>query len=246
MEPLKELLIGYCDQRQLAISDRPIGETGLTPRIAWIARLWGISVGLRRRHLWRFGQTHFPEVFGTYVGATDQSWLTEVLRIMDRPRSNVRGQKLENLTVQLCHERFQSDPSVTLEDKREERKRYNALVAAYEAAKLRDFRNLQMFHLDLATALASPDKTGNVLSLTGLLVNWVDHVYRTAFGDEPRSVTHGCQQGKKAAREFRQMLVARLRELVGKPRPNKKRFKSPGWNALCACIVNSYNSESSC
>jgi len=189
MKLLKDLLVGYCDPRVLAISDRPIGETGLTARIAWIARIWAISAALRRRHIWLFGRRHFPEVFLTFVGTVDQAWLTELLRVMDRGRSNTSRGPLENLTVELCHERFQAEPDVTTPQKVEEGKRYNNLLTAYDAAELREFRNQQMFHLDLATALEPPQDTGNILAITGLLVTWFEHV-GSATADYFKSSTH--------------------------------------------------------
>lgn len=75
MTGIKELLVGYCDPQVLAVSERPIGENGLTQRLATIADLWEISVSLRRHHCWQFGQVHFHKVFASYLGSVDMMWL---------------------------------------------------------------------------------------------------------------------------------------------------------------------------
>src|SRR2546425_10612155 len=81
---------------------KPFGENGVTARIWQIAYLWSMSQAFRRRQFWRFGHTYLGPVFTTLIGATETGWLGEVLRVLDKPRTRVKGQDSENLTVPLC------------------------------------------------------------------------------------------------------------------------------------------------
>ncbi len=245
MTALKQLLTGYCDPVQLKISERPLGENGLTVRLAWIASLWETSVALRQRHCWRFGHVHFREVFGTFVAGVDNCWLTEVLRVMDHAKTKRGKNSVKNLTVELCHEVFQSITTFTKNEKDEETRRYDALKAAYDAAGLRQFRNQEMFHLDLDKLIQSgSSKTGNILEITSKLIEWYAHVVIVCFKAEPKFVTQAHSSGKRIAREFRRILMAGLRERIGKAHREKAKFKSAGWSALFETVANSADKDS--
>src|SRR6202034_4151387 len=111
----------------------------------------------------QFGYTFCPAVFPAYVGNADMFWLTETLRILDVHQTHVRGAIRENLTVALCHTRFQANHATTAADKLHEALLHDKLVAAYSNANLKTFRDRHMFHLDYAETVASPGgRTGDI------------------------------------------------------------------------------------
>ena len=127
---------------------KPFGENGVTARIWQIAYLWSMSQAFRRRQFWRFGHVCLAPVFTTLNGATETAWLVEVLRVLDKPRTKVKGQDRENLTVPLCHESFQAS-AIPLEEKADEQRQFDELMTTYKAADPEQIRNRHVFHLDL-------------------------------------------------------------------------------------------------
>ena len=128
---------------------------------------------------------------------------------MDKPHTFGKP----NLTVALCHERFQAEAGITDQQKATEQTLYDALVKKYEAAAFRDFRNKWVFHVDLEQNLTPPVRSGNTHEITSLLLDWYSHVGNVVMGGEPKFVTVGGRlSGKAIAKQFVQMMAATLRD----------------------------------
>src|SRR5688500_13835601 len=79
----------------------PWGENGITARVCQTTVLWSMSQAFRRRRFWMFGHVYLAPVFQTLQSSVEACWLVEVLRVLDKAKSKVRGQDRENLTVRL-------------------------------------------------------------------------------------------------------------------------------------------------
>jgi len=213
---------------------KPLGNNGLNGRIYTVAYLWGILRAVRLSRFWIFGLRNFPELFNTFASTTKTTWLTEFLRIMDRSSTGKGRQSRENLTVALCHERFQSDASLTAQQRTEESRLFTLLDSAYSAADLRDFRNRHMFHIDHVEALTGISQSKDVGPVMDKLFGWYAFVASCHFGDDRMApwLADAQARGKLAAREFRRMLVTYLRVQVGKPSRRRPVAKWSGKLAL--------------
>jgi hypothetical protein len=198
---------------------KPFGENGITARIWHIAYLWSMSQAFRRRQFWRFGHVYLAPVFTFTNGATETGWLVEVLRVLDKPRTRVRGQERENLTVPLCHDWFQASTIPTIEEKADEQKKYDELMVTYKAADLEQIRNRHVFHLDLVEHQQAPRPTGDIEQLTPQLVAWFCvvaplHHKRFNMADHIKTVQN---RGRITARHHRRMMMTYYRAELGRP-----------------------------
>jgi len=164
-DSLKEILEGYVEARQKAVAINAIGETGLNVRLFAIFNLQAFVMSLYRSQHHRVVR-HFQDMYFFAYQTAQGAWLTELLRVMDRPRAWVRSSSRENLTVPLFHERFQASPTINARDREDEQTLYDILHSSYDSNGFRDFRNKRMFHLDLAENLKKPAASGNLDTLT--------------------------------------------------------------------------------
>ncbi len=198
---------------------KPFGENGVTARIWQIAYLWSMSQAFRRRQFWRFGHIYLAPVFTTTNGATETGWLVEVLRVLDKARTKVKGQDRENLTVPLCHALFQVSAIPTVKEKTDEQKRFDELMTTYKAADLERIRNRHVFHLDLIEHQQEPRPTGDIEDLTTQLVAWLCVV--APLHHKQFNMAHHIQtvqkRGRITARHYRRMMMNYYRAELGRP-----------------------------
>lgn len=212
LEHLAELLEGYCEPetKKWAVDGNAIGENGLTSRVYSVVYFNTIIQGMLQAGVYERRVQQFMNTYYSILQMTRISWATELLRIMDRPRT---GQD-ENLTVSLFHERFQAATSIPSADRSEEDTLYNALNDKYESENYRRFRNKSWFHIDLAHNLQTPasERIGNINDMTMLLLDWYKFVGTYMFQMEPRYVTEGAAQfARNFLQEFRHMMVSARR-----------------------------------
>ncbi len=197
----------------------PWGETGLTPRVWNITLLWSISQGFRRRQFWRFGHVYLAPVFGTLNSSVEGCWLVEVLRVLDKAAFGKGPNARENLTVRLCHDRFQASTVPTADEKAVEQKHYDTLIDTYDKADLEVIRNRATFHLDYAEHQTSPRTTGDIEHLTAQLGAWFLAVATVHYKDPslPRHMDTLRNRGRITARHYRRMMMTYYRAELGRP-----------------------------
>jgi hypothetical protein len=202
---------------------KPIGDSGLTSRIGQIAFLWAMSEAFRRRQFWMFGHIHLAPVFTTLNSSIETCWLVEVLRVLDKAKFGVGKRERENLTVPLCHERFQASALPTAEQKAVERSRFDELMATYTGADLEAIRNRAMFHLDYEEHQSAPRPTGDIGQLTSRLVAWLLSVAPLHYKHCNMAWIMETQRnrGRIVARHYRRMLMTYYRAEIGKPTRRK-------------------------
>jgi hypothetical protein len=202
---------------------KPLGDTGLTARVGHIVFLWPISQSFRRRRFWYFGHTKLGPMFQPLQTSIESAWMVEMLRILDKAKFGKGSKERENLTVRLCHERFQTSLIPTAIQKIEEVKKFDALIAVYDKADLESIRNRAMFHLDYEEHQAAPRPSGDIGSLTDLLVDWFLLVapLHHKHMDIARSIDTSRRKGRLAARHYRRMMLMYYRAEMGRPTRRK-------------------------
>jgi hypothetical protein len=210
MQHLTDLLEGYCDPVTKKHAVSAIGQTGLTSRLFVLCYYDAAIQSLIRLHTWQFGREHCYETYWPVLQMCRASWVTEFMRLMDKPRTLGK----ENLTIRLYHERFQKDATVPANALLDEQSRFDALDHEYRTHKLWEFRCEKWFHLDLSSTMQQPTDDGADLHhLTTLARDWYAVAAGYVIGAEPKYVTvGGAQRGREFAREFRRLMLSRVRQ----------------------------------
>jgi hypothetical protein len=231
MDDFGEVLTGYAIPQLLPMTPdgkggwektKPIGNTGLTARIGHIAFSWAVSRTFRRRRFWYFGNVHVAPVFQPLQNSIEMAWMVEVLRVLDKAKFGSGTRERENLTVRLCHERFQSSAAPSIQQKLDEAGKYTKLIDVYEKADLEAIRNRAIFHLDYQEHQIAPRPTGDIGSLTDFLVDWFKVVAPVHYNsDVLRSVETSRRKGELVGRHYRRMILMYYRAEIGRPTKRK-------------------------
>lgn len=202
---------------------KPIGNTGLTARIADITFTWATSKTFRRRRFWMFGHVRLSPVFRMLNSSIETRWLVEVLRVLDKAKFGTGRGGRENLTVRLCHERFQTSPMPTVAQKAGEARLFQALIDTYDKANLEAIRNRAMFHLDYEEHQKEPQPTGDIEALTTQLVAWLLYVAPVHYKhyDFQRHFDTVSRRGQLVGRHYRRMMMMYYRAEIGRPTRRK-------------------------
>lgn len=193
---------------------RPFGETGLTARIFLIQYIWALSKTFRYRQFWRFGHVHLAPVFTTLHSSIEAAWLVEVLRVLDKPKSCGK----ENLTVRLCHDRFQAS-QIPQKQKDDEDLAYKYLIDIYDKAYLKKIRDRATFHLDYDEHQKAPRPTGDIRNLTSQLCAWFMLVapFHYKHRDVGRELSAAGRRGRLVGRHYRRMMMMYYRAELRRP-----------------------------
>jgi hypothetical protein len=206
---------------------KPFGNRGLSIRVYHIAFLWAICQTFRRRRFWYFGNSHLGLVFRVLQDSVEMTWMVEVLRVLDKAKFRSGAKERENMTVRLCHERFQSSAIPDAQQKTAEALQYTKLMDVYEKAGLEGIRNKAMFHLDYQEHQNAARLTGDIGSLTDLLVDWYKTVAPLHYNwDAIPPLERHRRKGRLVGRHYRRMMMMYYRAELGRP---TKRELSP-WN----------------
>jgi hypothetical protein len=229
---LRELLEGYVDPRRKAIAINAIGESGLNVRLFSVFNLQAFVMCLYRSQHHRLVRYFQDTYFFTYETA-QVSWLTEILRLMDRARSTVRGVTRENLAVPLFHERLQASSVIATGQKVAEQQLYDELQTQYEGSGFREFRNQRMFHLDLNENLKKPAPSGNLDEITNRLHAWYKHAAGVVIEREPRFITRtSISRGIEQAKALKRLMLDALRYQRCRGGPYRaKDYTRYGWRS---------------
>jgi hypothetical protein len=231
MADFGEVLTGYTvpqllpmtsDGKGSWVKTKPLGNRGLSIRVFHIAFLWAVCQTFRRRRFWYFGNFHLGLVFKVLQNSVEMTWMVEVLRVLDKPKFGLGAKERENLTVRLCHERFQSSTIPNVQQKTAEAGQYTNLMDVYKKAGLEDIRNRAMFHLDYQEHQNAPRLTGDIGSLTDSLVEWFKTVAPVHYNwDVIPPLATRRQNGRLVGRHYRRMMMMYYRAEVGRPTKRK-------------------------
>jgi len=232
IDGLKELMEGYVDPQRKASAINAIGETGLNVRLFSVLKLQAFVMALNRSQHHR-AVRHFQDTYFFAYETAQEAWLTELLRLMDRARSTVRGTDHENLTVPLFHERFQASHQIDPEDRGREQSLYDDLKTVYDSNGFREFRNKRMFHLDLAEILKKPMPSGNMDVVTRRLRAWYAYAAGVVIQGEPRFITQtAVKRGLEQARALKRVMLDALRHQLSRRGPYRARdYSRYGWRS---------------
>jgi hypothetical protein len=216
LEHLAALLEGYCDPvaKKWAINGNAIGENGLTLRTRSVIVLNAILQRMIDPKNRKKYTSQFFETYPVIIGTVRSSWSGEFLRLMDKPRTMVKGVPRENLTVRLLHERFQAETLIPQVARDRERALFDGLNVECKACKVELFRNRSFSHIDLIDNIrdSSPHGSGSINELTMLLRSWYAFAGETIMGVEPRFVTEAAGFGANFFEQLREMMVVTRRQ----------------------------------
>lgn len=213
MEAIREILEGYCDPMERKYAVKATGQNGLTVRIRSLCYFDGAIRSMVRERFYKFARSDF-ESFWPTLQMLRQCWATEFIRITDKPHSKVKGVMKENLTIALCHERFQIEATISTALKQTEDKLFQAIDKEHKTHGVWEFRCEEWFHLDLNVALqATKIRGGGIHRMTDLILAWYRFVGGVVIGGGDLAfVTKAGLLGKRYAREIRRMMFAQRRK----------------------------------
>jgi hypothetical protein len=201
---------------------KPFGNTGLSARVFHIVFSWAICQTFRRRRFWYFGNVHVGSIFRFLQNSIEMVWMVEALRVLDKAKFRSGERERENLSVRLCHERFQASKIPNVKQKEDEVDRYTKLMNVYEKAGLEATRNRAMFHLDYQLHQDAPRLTGDIGALTDLLVDWFKAVAPVHYNwDVVGPLETRRWQGRLVGRHYRRMMLMYYRAEIGRPTKRK-------------------------
>jgi hypothetical protein len=201
---------------------KPFGNRGLSIRVFHITYLWEICNTFLRQRFRYFGNMHLGLVFRVLQNSIEMVWMVEVLRVLDKAKFGSGKKERKNLTVRLCHERFQSSTIPDAQQKKEEADQYTRLIDVYDAADLENIRNRAMFHLDYEEHQNPPRLTGDLQFLTDSLEKWFKTIARVHYNwDIVPSLERHRRNGRLLGRHYRRMMMMYYRAHIGRPTKRK-------------------------
>jgi hypothetical protein len=170
-----------------------------------------------------FGHVRLSPVFRMLNYSIETRWLVEVLRVLDKPKFGTGKKERENLTVRLCHERFQGSLIPTAQQKVTEAQLFQELIDTYDKANLEAIRNRAMFHLDYEEHQKEPRPSGDIEPLTTQLVAWLLCVAPVHYNhyDFHHCFETASRRGRIVGRHYRRMMIMYYRAEIGRPTRRK-------------------------